>query len=252
LIRTLGLAAAGLLAGAMNALAGGGTFAAFPALLASGLAPTVANATSIAALLPGAAASAWTFRAGLQPVGPLSMRRMVVLTLLGGAAGAWLLHLTSEAAFRAIVPWLLLLASLTLTFGQRLRQGLARSGLHLRLGGAAALQFALGAYGGYFGGAVGLLMLASWVLMSDLPVHRLAAARTLLLACANAAACVLFAGLGLIAWSAAAPVAAGGVVGGVAGARLAQRLPAGLVRAATLAITYVTTAVFFWRALRPG
>jgi uncharacterized membrane protein YfcA len=76
----------------MNALAGGGTFVAFPVLLASGLPPTVANATSIAALLPGAAASAWTLRRHLTDFGPLSMRVMAGLTLAGGAAGAWLLH----------------------------------------------------------------------------------------------------------------------------------------------------------------
>ena len=252
MIAALGLACAGLLAGAMNALAGGGTFVAFPALLASGLAPTVANATSNAALLPGAAASAWTLREGLQRFGPLTMRQMVVLTLAGGAAGAWLLHLTSEAAFRAIVPWLLLLASLTLTFGAHLRGLLERTGRHLRPGGAAVLQFVLGGYGGYFGGAVGLLMMASWVLMSDLPVQKLAAPRTLMLACANAAACVLFAALGLIAWRGALPVAAGGVGGGGLGARLSQRLPPGCVRIATLAISYITTAIFFWRALKGG
>jgi uncharacterized membrane protein YfcA len=251
-LEVLGLAAAGLLAGTMNALAGGGTFVAFPALLASGLAPTAANATSNAALLPGAAASAWTLRGGLQPIGPLSVRALVLLTLAGGALGAWLLHLTSEGAFTLIVPWLLLLASLALTFGAHLRAALARSDLVLGPRGAAAAQVALGAYGGYFGGAVGLLMMAAWVLVTDLPVQRLAPPRTLLLACANAAACVLFALLGLIAWTAAAPVAAGGVAGGVLGARLAQRLPAAWVRGVTLAVTYITTGIFFWRALRHG
>lgn len=247
-LQTAGLAGAGLLAGAMNALAGGGTFAAFPALIASGLAPTVANATCNTALLPGAAASAWTLRRHLTPFGPLSMRTLAGLTLVGGASGAWLLHLTSETAFRAIVPWLLLLASLTLTFGTRLRRALERSDFKLAAGGAAALQLGLGVYGGYFGGAVGLLMMASWVLVSDLPMQRLAPARTLLLTCANAAACVLFAGLGLIAWTHAAPVAVGGVAGGILGARLGMKLPAVWVRLVTLAITYATTVIFFLRA----
>jgi uncharacterized membrane protein YfcA len=246
-LEAAGLAGAGILAGAMNALAGGGTFAAFPALLASGLSPTVANATSIAALLPGAAASAWTLRRSLVDFGPLRMPTMVAATLAGGAAGAWLLHLTSEAAFRAIVPWLLLLASLALTFGTRLRRGLERSGFALGTAGAVALQFALGVYGGYFGGAVGLLMMAAWVLISEAALHELAPARTLLLACANAAACVLFAALGLIAWARAVPVAAGAIVGGVLGARLGMRLPHLWVRIVTLGITYVTTAIFFWR-----
>lgn len=247
-LHTAGLAGAGLLAGVMNALAGGGTFAAFPALIASGLPPTIANATSNTALLPGAAASAWTLRRHLASFGPLSMRAMAGLTLAGGGAGAWLLHLTSETAFRAIVPWLLLLASLTLTFGTRLRRTLERSEFKLPAGGAAALQFVLGLYGGYFGGAVGLLMMASWVLVSDLPIQRLAPARTLLLTCANAAACVLFAGLGLIAWARAAPVAVGGIAGGVLGARVGMKLPARWVRLVTLAITYATTAIFFARA----
>jgi uncharacterized membrane protein YfcA len=232
----------------MNALAGGGTFVVFPALIASGLAPTLANATSNAALLPGAAASAYTLRRRLTPFGPLSMRLMAGLTLAGGAAGAWLLHLTSEAAFRAIVPWLLLFASLSLTFGNRLRRALERTEFRLHAGPAAAVQFVLGIYGGYFGGAVGLLMMATWVLISDLPVQRLAPARTLLLACANAAACLLFVALGLIAWGRAAPLAVGGVVGGVIGARLGLRLPAVWVRRVTLAITYATTAMFFWRS----
>ena len=247
-LQTAGLAGAGLLAGAMNALAGGGTFVVFPALIASGLAPTLANATSNAALLPGAAASAYTLRRRLTPFGPLSMRLMAGLTLAGGAAGAWLLHLTSEAAFRAIVPWLLLFASLSLTFGNRLRRALERTEFRLHAGPAAAVQFVLGIYGGYFGGAVGLLMMATWVLISDLPVQRLAPARTLLLACANAAACLLFVALGLIAWGRAAPLAVGGVVGGVIGARLGLRLPAVWVRRVTLAITYATTAMFFWRS----
>ena len=244
-LEAAGLAGAGMAAGAMNALAGGGTFAAFPALLASGLPPTVANATSNAALLPGAAASAWTFRRHLADFGPLGMRAMAGVTLAGGATGAWLLHLTSEAAFRALVPWLLLFASLALTFGTRLRRLLQRSGFVLGARGGAVLQFALGVYGGYFGGAVGLLMMAAWVLISDAPLLQLAPARTLLLACSNAAACVLFAALGLIAWPHALPVALGAVIGGILGARLGLGLPQAWVRAATLALTYATTAIFF-------
>jgi uncharacterized membrane protein YfcA len=245
-----GLAGAGILAGAMNALAGGGTFAAFPALLSSGLAPTVANATSNAALLPGAAASTWALRRHLADFGPLSLRTLALLTFAGGAAGAWLLHLTSEAAFRLLVPWLLLLASGALTFGTHLRRALQRSDVALPPAAAAALQFALGIYGGYFGGAVGILMLACWVLVSEAPLHQLAPARTLLLTCANAAACLLFASLGLIAWDRAAPLALGGVAGGVLGARLGARLPPRAVRAVTLAITYGVTIAFFWKLRR--
>lgn len=246
------LFAAGLVAGAMNAMAGGGTFAAFPALLAVGLPPTVANATSNTALLPGAVASAWTYRRALQPVGPLSLRAMFGLTVLGGATGAVLLHLTDERTFRAIVPWLLLAASLTLTFAEPIRRRLDRTEWTLSAGGGAALQFVIGVYGGYFGGAVGLIMIAAWVLISDLPPKDLAPARTLFLAAANAAACVLFTALGLIAWEHVVPMAVGAVAGGYLGARLGMRLPGAWVRAVVLAITYGTTAIFFWGSYAPS
>jgi uncharacterized protein len=247
LTTTLLLAGAGLAAGAMNAVAGGGTFAAFPALLAAGLAPTVANATSIAALLPGAGASAWTYRRELRPVGAMGARSMIALTVVGGAGGAWLLHLTSEAAFRTLTPWLLLAASVALTCAGPIRRRLERTGWSLGWSGTALLQVLIGVYGGYFGGAVGLIMLACWVLASNLDAKALAPARTLCLAAANAAACLLFGALGLIAWAPAAWVALGAIAGGYLGARLGTRLPPAYVRGAVLAVSYVTTLAFFLR-----
>ena len=125
------------------------------------------------------------------------------------------------------------------------RPRLLQSRLGLGRAGAAVLQLSLGIYGGYFGGAVGLLMMATWVLVTSLPERSLAPARTLLLACANAAACVLFAALGLVAWRFALPVAAGGVTGGILGARLGMRLSPVWVRRVTLFCTYAITAIFF-------
>jgi uncharacterized membrane protein YfcA len=242
------LFAAGLAAGAMNAVAGGGTFAAFPALLAVGLPPTVANATCNTALLPGLAASAWTYRKSLEGFGPLSLRAMFGVTLVGGVTGALLLHLTDEATFRAVVPWLLLLASLMLTFSGHIRRYLERTGLTLSGPAALVLQFVIGVYGGYFGGAVGLIMVAAWVLISNRTPKELAPARTLFVTGANTAACVLFAALGLISWTHAAPVALGSVLGGFVGGRIGLRLPAIWVRGVVLTTTYVTTAVFFLRS----
>lgn len=243
---------AGLAAGAMNAIAGGGTFVAFPALLAAGLPPTVANATSNCALLPGAAASAWAYRRDITPFGPLPLKAMFALTLAGGLTGAVLLHLTDETAFRFIVPWLLMIASLMLTFAGAITRQLERSTWKLGRPGAAGLQFVIAIYGGYFGGAVGLIMVAAWVLITDRSVKRLSGARTLFLATANGAACALFAAVGLISWTYALPVALGGVAGGYLGARLGMRLPARAVRTVTLATTYVVTAVFFWRSYGGG
>ena len=241
------LFAAGLLAGAMNAMAGGGTFASFPALLAVGLPPTVANATSNTALLPGAMVSAWTYRHALQRFGPLSLRQLFAITMLGAIVGAVLLHLTTEATFREILPWLLLVASLALSFAGPIRQRLERTDWELGAGGAIGLQFVIGIYGGYFGGAVSLVMMASWVLVTHLSVKELAPVRTLLLVAANAAACAIFVIFGLISWLHVVPVAAGAVGGGWLGAHLGMRLPAAWVRGVVLAICYGVTAAFFWR-----
>ncbi len=236
---------AGLIGGAMNAMAGGGTFVTFPALIAAGLPPTVANATSNTALLPGAAVSAWTYRRALQPFGPLSLRQLLALTLLGGAVGAILLHLTTEATFRQILPWLLLVASLMLSFGNAIRQRLERTGWTLGAAGAAALQFVIGIYGGYFGGAVSLVMMASWVLVTHLSVKELAPTRTILLVAANGAACIVFVAVDLVSWPSVLPLAAGAVTGGWLGAHLGMRLPADWVRGVVLVICYGVTAAFF-------
>src|ERR1700754_1216884 len=111
---------AGLVAGAMNALAGGGSFVSLPALIAAGVAPVQANASSTVALFPGGVASAWAYRDGLGPVGSVELRPLLIATLLGGFAGAVLLLCCSSAVFSLALPWLLLIASLALAFGRRL------------------------------------------------------------------------------------------------------------------------------------
>src|SRR5579875_2373797 len=154
---------AGLMAGAMNALAGGGSFVTLPALIAAGLPSVQANASSTVALWPGGAASAWTYHERFRPVCGVAAWPMVIATLSGGLAGSLLLLWTSSAAFNVILPWLLLLATLALAFGRRI--GAAWQGqLWGRAGPILFAQFGLGLYGGYFGGAVGLMMVATWVL----------------------------------------------------------------------------------------
>src|SRR3546814_915253 len=112
-------AAAGILGGAMNALAGGGTFATLPALIALGLPANIANATSNVALLPGSTASVWAFRNEIGPVGGISPRRLIAITLVSAIAGSVLLVLTPTRVFDILIPWLLLFATLVLAFGQR-------------------------------------------------------------------------------------------------------------------------------------
>jgi hypothetical protein len=242
------LLGAGLLAGAMNAVTGGGTFVSLPALAAVGLPGTVANASSSVALLPGALASAWAYRREIRPVQDVSIRALGVLSLAGGAVGALLLLLTPEAAFDLIIPWLLLLATVTLAAGPRLARTLARVGLKAGPGVVLAIQFLLGIYGGYFGGAVGLMMLAAWSLLTEADIVALTPLRTLMLAAANTVAVLLFVVSGNVSWAATLVVMAGAVAGGWLGAQAGRRLPAVVLRILVLAITVGTTAIFFWRA----
>ena len=144
----------------MNALAGGGTFATLPALIALGLPANTANATSNLALLPGAATSAWAFRDELQPIGGVRIRLLAAITFVGGLAGSALLWATPTHVFDLLIPWLLLFAFIVITFGKR-----AADALHSRVTITphmlVVVQAALGIYGGYFGGGVGLIAWAA-------------------------------------------------------------------------------------------
>lgn len=238
---------AGVLGGAMNALAGGGTFATMPALLALGTPANIANATSNFALLPGAGASAWSFRRELRPVGGLPVRWLAAITFAGGLVGSVLLVATPPRAFDVIVPWLLLIAFLAIAAGPRLGLWLAQ---RVTIGPRAlmAVQAVLGVYGGYFGGGVGIMTTAAYGLLAGETPRTMFAPRTLMLATANFAAAIVFVALGMIRWDACGPMLAGGLAGGWLGAIVGKRLPAAAVRWWTLAVTAATTAVFFGRA----
>lgn len=231
----------------MNALAGGGTFATLPALIAIGLPANIANATSNVALLPGAATSAREFRDELEPIGGLPVGTLAGTTFIGGLVGSALLVMTPTRAFDFIIPWLLLFALLVMLFGKS-----ASNWLHRRvtIGRPTLLsaQWLLAIYGGYFGGGVGLMTTAIYGLLAGAHPRSLFAVRTLMLATANFAAAIVFILVGLVRWSACLPMLVGAVIGGFLGAKLGKRLPLPLVRAWTLLVTAATTAVFFIRA----
>lgn len=240
-------AAAGFAGGAMNALAGGGTFATMPALIAIGLPGPIANATSNVALQPGAIASAWTYRSDLCPIGGVGVRTLCAITFLSGIVGSLLLVVTPTQVFDILIPWLLLIATVAIALGARAAALLQR---HAAPGPRAlvAAQAVLGIYGGYFGGGLGLMLTATWGLLVGEPPHRLMAQRTLMLAMANAAATIVFIGFAMAAWAAAVPMMLGAITGGWLGARVGRRLSPSLVRGWTLIVTIVTTTVFFVRA----
>ncbi len=247
LVSLLLAALAGLIAGAMNALAGGGTFVSMPALVALGLPSTIANATSNVALQPGAIASAWAYRRGLGPIGGIGVGALIAITLAGAAIGSLLLVATPVRTFDIVIPWLLLAAFLVMLADKRASEAL-RARVTIGAPALIAVQFALGVYGGYFGGGVGLMMMAIWGLLAGHAPHQLAAHRTLLLAVANAVAALIFVVMAMVDWRFAVPMLGGAILGGHYGARVGLLLSPGTIRAITLAVTGVTTALFFWRA----
>jgi uncharacterized membrane protein YfcA len=242
---------AGFLAGAMNALAGGGSFVTLPALVLAGLPSVTANASSTVALFPGSLASIWVYRDGIaRPGGVLpgtSIGALLAASLVGGFAGAVLLLATPSATFDHIIPWLLLLATLALAFGPRVGLALRRV---IRLGAPPLLagQFLLGIYGGYFGGAVGIMMMAVWSLLGTADLKAMNPVKTLLVAATNTVAVLCFAAADAVRWPETSAVLLAALVGGYAGARAGSCLGPRLIRAAVVSITAGMTIAFFIRA----
>ena len=249
MIDTTVLLAAAFVAGALNAVAGGGSFLTLPALVFTGVPPVVANATGTVALLPGYMAGAWGFREDMQSPPGLSMRSTVALSLIGGSAGAALLLVTSDAAFNKIVPWLLLVATALFAFGPQLRQW-AGSGGHGA--GASPLKAGLGMlavaiYGGYFNGGLGILLLALFGLLGQTQLNAMNGMKNLVSALLTAIAVVIYAAGGKVFWYQALVMMVAATAGGYGGARLARKLPPAVLRWGIVATGLVMAAVFFWR-----
>jgi uncharacterized membrane protein YfcA len=243
------LALAGLIGGAMNAIAGGGSFVTFPAMVAAGLPAITANASSTVALFPGSLASTFAYRSDFGGT-PVRLSVLAPITIAGGLTGAILLLATPAGLFDFVIPWLLLLATLTFAFG-------ARAGLMLRrfvrVGPRAlpVVQFVISIYGGYFGGAVGLMMMAAWSLLhaSD-DLKAMTPARVLLVSAANGAAVLWFIAAGAVRWPEALSMLIASVIGGYFGARLARVLPPRIVRYFVVGLTAFVTLMFFLRTIR--
>lgn len=238
---------AGFLAGALNAAAGGGSFVSFPALISAGISPLIANTSSTVALLPGSLASTWAYRKDIRPFEQVSMTIMILLTLVGGGVGALLLLYTPSADFNALVPWLLLTGSLAFAFGKRLGE-LLRTRFRIGPGFLLTGQFILGIYGGYFGGAMGIMMMAFWSIFGLTDILRMNANRIMLVALANSIAVVLFIVSGKVAWPQTCAMLVGTILGGYYGARLVRLVPAKYLRLGIIIFNFVLTIIFFiWR-----
>lgn len=246
----LGLLGAAFVAGALNAVAGGGSFLTLPALVWTGVPPVVANATGTVALLPGYVASVWGQRQDVQAPPGLGLWAVALLSLLGGALGAALLLSTPNATFSRIVPWLLLLATALFAFGPRLRQW--TSGMAGAVGQASRWRvglglLAVGVYGGYFNGGLGILLLAFWSLCGALSLHQMNALKNGVSALLAAIAVAVYAVGGVVQWPQALLMMLAATAGGYVGARLARRIPAQWLRAGIVFTGLVMAALFFAR-----
>jgi uncharacterized membrane protein YfcA len=254
------LFAVAVLAGAMNAIAGGGTFLVFPALIMSGVSPIVANATATAALWPGSAASAVAYRHDWPERTP-GLVWFTLASLVGGLLGALALLFSSPHAFASAVPFLMLLATLLFTFGPKVTsryradpsaldgEDWLRDIAGKRLATGVGIQIAVGAYGGYFGAGKGILMLAGMSLLGMRNLHRMNAIRNVLSLLIDAVAVASFVVAGAIAFVQAAVMCAGAVVGGYAAAAMARNVDPGRVRWVVVVIAWLMTLGFFARQM---
>ena len=232
---------------ALNAVAGGGSFITFPMLLAAGVAPIEANATSTIALWPGALASAWGYRRDFS-----ADRRIVVVlacvSIAGGLAGALLLLATPEQQFRRLIPYLLGFATLLFAVSDRI--GVVIGSRSDRAAGALTLvgliQFAVAVYGGYFGGGIGIMMLAAFSLMDVGDIHSMNGLKAVLGAVTNSAAVVTFILAHLVVWQYAVPMIVASILSGYASAKIARKIDPNRVKLAVVIVGIALTSYFIF------
>ncbi len=248
LTRLAVVAGAGLLAGCVNAVAGGGSLISFPALIAAGLPPLLANVTNTVALAPGYLGGALAQRQQLRGQGA-RLARLLPCAALGGLTGGLLLLVSDPRLFERLVPWLLLSGSLLLALQQPLgswmrRQGHGEGDLH-RL--AAPAVFAAAIYGGYFGAGLSVIVLAALALTLPDNLTRLNGLKQAIALVCNLLAALLFVLRAPLAWAEVAVMALSALAGGLLGGRLAERLDPARLRGAVVAIGLVMAAVYFRR-----
>ena len=243
------LCASAFVAGVMNSVAGGGTLLTFPALTGV-VSPAIANATSTVALLPGSLAGALGYRKELAECRRFVLR-MLAPSVAGGFVGTWLV-IRDEAAFAALVPWLILTAALLFAVQAPVARWMKAHHPDHEPGplaqlGLVGFQFLVAVYGGYFGAGIGILMLTALGFMGLADIHRMNAVKTFLAVMINGASVAVFAANAKVRWDLAWPMVLASVVGGYAGARVARRLPGRYVRYAVIVIGFGLSAFYFVR-----
>jgi uncharacterized protein len=244
---------AGALGGALNSVAGGGSFIAFPALLFTGVPPIPANATNTIALWTAAAASGGAYRKRLD-VPRRVMIPLLAVSLLGGLLGALLLLKTPAQTFMRVLPWLTLGATLLFAFGKKLagsRQSVIEDGHEastVALAGTTLFQLCVAIYGGYFGGGMGIVMLAMLAVLGMTDIHAMNALKSVLGFVINGVAVITFIVAGAVYWKHGIVMIAGGMVGGYVGAHYALKMPQSWIRTFVVLVGAAMTVYFFWKS----
>ena len=252
------IGAGGFAAGAVNAMAGGGTFFSFPALLAVGLSPVVANASNSVALWPASLSGAWAYRKELA-----SYRRyllpMGIASFIGGAAGGLLLLRAGDARFSALIPWLLAFATLLFAFSPQLSKALrqmrpspqSQAGSSMGAGSPVgwAVQLLVSIYGGFFGAGMGILMMASLAIGGHEDVQHINALKNILSAVIYSVTVVTFIVAGAVSWPQTLAMLLAASLGGYWGARMARKIQGPWLRRLVIAVGGALTIYYFYKTL---
>ncbi len=245
---------AAVLAGAINAVAGGGSFISFPTLLFVGIPPVNANATNTLALWPGQVASIGGYRNQFRHLSWPTVMPLLITGVVGGVLGGWTLLRTSQTTFMRLVPWLILIATVIFAMSGRItrwvRQRTSREEHHeFSTGRGVVLQLFIAFYIGYFGAGAGILILAMLALLGMDEIHAMNALKALLTTISNAVAMLLFIVAHAVYWPEAILMIAGSVLGGYYGAHFAQKMKPEYVRSMVIAIGIALSIYYFARQI---
>jgi len=244
---------AGALGGGINAVAGGGSFVAFPALLFTGVPPIPANATNTLALVVGTTASSGAYPQKLN-IARRVMIPLVLTSIFGGLAGAFLLIKTPAQTFLHVLPWLMLGATLLFAFGKhltgRISAGISRDATNAAVAGASLFELLVAVYGGYFGGGIGIMNLAMLAALGMTDIHAMNKLKVILGGVINGVAAATFIVTGAIVWPQATVMSAGSVIGALSSAHFAQKLPQTWVKSFVILVGTAMTIYFFIRGYR--
>ncbi|HXP30382.1 MAG TPA: sulfite exporter TauE/SafE family protein [Stellaceae bacterium] len=237
---------AGFAGGVLIAIAGGGSFVTFPALLFAGVPAVAANASSTVALLPGNLSSAWAYRHDLLDISEINVKAFAATGLVGALCGAMLLLVLPGSIFARLVPWLMLFATIVFAVGNFAPLGVLQ---RLRIGNRAALVilFLIAVYGGFFGGGLGFLMLAALTLFGMRDIHAMNSVKLVLTLLMTVTAVATFVTANVVYWTEAMPMLVGSLFGGHLGVRVAKQVDQHLLKAIIAALGAGLTFYFFWR-----